>query len=445
MSVNLLNLKGNIYFEKLLVTFIIISIFHKSYIPLKYIPYEKNIIFIILMISISYIFLYYFKKNNIFTLLLNRKWKIEKTKSFLTQIFFKNNIKDTEFKDIFYIIMLYALFLSYAVNVSYIYGPFLSTNIVLLSLLSYPAYACLGIFCSKYKEVSITIIFFLSFIYLLFSLNALYFGIISIKLKGFQNIFSHEVAIGKSLYQNINLYLGIFSIISSSFIIYERNKLYTKFFSIILLLISIFLMTLIGGRGSFISALIVIFFQFILCIYQQFSLNKKYSIFYLVLFCLLIITVLLLFSYFSQYNITLKRLSMLQDLQKDPSERITLFTQAFNLFAERPFFGSGLGSFPYFIGKGDVPGWYPHNFILELLCELGIFGLCLFFIPFYFIFKRINKNELNDFYSNTLLFLLVYLFIMSMGSGSVANLEIIVFLSCVFVFNLRDISLKDDK
>ena len=290
MSVKLFNLKVNIYSEKLLVIFIIISIFHKSYILFKYVPYEKNIIFIIIMISVSYIFLYYSKKNNIFTLLLNRKWKIEKIKSFLTQIFFKNSIKAAEFKDIFYSVMFYALFLSYAVNVSYVYGPFLSTNIVLLSLLSYPAYACLGIFCSKYKEVSITIIFFLSFIYLLFSLNALYCGIITIKLKGFQNIFSHEVAIGKSLYQNINLYLGMFSVISSSFIIYERNKLYTKFFSIILLLTSIFLMTLIGGRGSFISALIVIFFQFTLRIYQEFSLNKKYSIFYLVLFCLLIIT-----------------------------------------------------------------------------------------------------------------------------------------------------------
>ena len=149
MSMKLFNLKVNIFSEKLLVIFITISLFHKSNISFKYVPYEKHIIFISIMISVSYIFLYYSKKNNIFTLLLN------KTKSFLKQIFFINSIKATEFKDIFYSIMFYALFLIDAFIVSYVHGPFLSTNIVLLSLLSYPAYACLGIFCSKYKEVSI--------------------------------------------------------------------------------------------------------------------------------------------------------------------------------------------------------------------------------------------------------------------------------------------------
>lgn len=63
----------------------------------------------------------------------------------------------------------------------------------------------------------------------------------------------------------------------------------------------------------------------------------------------------------------------------DPSTtgRLQLYYGGVVHWLESPVFGNGLGSFaPWFYGE-DAMG-YPHNFVIEILAELGLIGLLLF-------------------------------------------------------------------
>jgi len=59
--------------------------------------------------------------------------------------------------------------------------------------------------------------------------------------------------------------------------------------------------------------------------------------------------------------------------------RVDLFGAALRLFAERPIFGHGTGSFASYasgtVGLTDLP--YPHNILLQVGAELGVVGLAL--------------------------------------------------------------------
>jgi O-antigen ligase len=60
------------------------------------------------------------------------------------------------------------------------------------------------------------------------------------------------------------------------------------------------------------------------------------------------------------------------------ASRGDLFADAARLFSERPFFGWGISSFGDLIGA--EPGYYPHNLVLQGLCELGLLGGALMLV-----------------------------------------------------------------
>lgn len=85
----------------------------------------------------------------------------------------------------------------------------------------------------------------------------------------------------------------------------------------------------------------------------------------------------------------------------DSSGRDAIFEAAWNLFLQHPIFGSGLGGFDKATGLE-----YPHNMILEILCECGLFGLIsLFLITFTYFAK--NKVSLLIKTNSNLYFFLV--------------------------------------
>jgi O-antigen ligase len=59
-------------------------------------------------------------------------------------------------------------------------------------------------------------------------------------------------------------------------------------------------------------------------------------------------------------------------------DRSNLWRLAIALWNENPVFGVGLAGYPVSAGIGDIEGVYPHNIILELAAETGLFGLTLF-------------------------------------------------------------------
>ena len=59
-------------------------------------------------------------------------------------------------------------------------------------------------------------------------------------------------------------------------------------------------------------------------------------------------------------------------LDEGDISRFQLFNQAWNLFLDHPL-GVGIGGFHFYTGEV-----WPHNFILEILCETGIIGSLVF-------------------------------------------------------------------
>lgn len=59
------------------------------------------------------------------------------------------------------------------------------------------------------------------------------------------------------------------------------------------------------------------------------------------------------------------------------SFRDILFRYAWDFWLQAPAFGNGLGSF---VRLGILDIEYPHNILLEFLCETGVFGLILFLV-----------------------------------------------------------------
>jgi O-antigen ligase len=111
------------------------------------------------------------------------------------------------------------------------------------------------------------------------------------------------------------------------------------------------------------------------------------------------------------YNILFSSEGMLYSVQTDgylrASDRDGLVEQGLNDFHKSPFVGIGYGCFDFF---GTIGG-YPHNLFVEILAELGILGLLLFWIPlckplFTILFKI-----------RPCLYLMIIYFFRSMASG----------------------------
>lgn len=85
------------------------------------------------------------------------------------------------------------------------------------------------------------------------------------------------------------------------------------------------------------------------------------------------------------------------------SIRIDAFKLAFSTWYEASFFGVGAGGF----NDANLPGSiqsimrYPHNIVMEVLCEYGLFGILLFSVTLVAFFREMNfrrivKSESTD-------------------------------------------------
>jgi len=106
--------------------------------------------------------------------------------------------------------------------------------------------------------------------------------------------------------------------------------------------------------------------------------------------------------------------------------RIELFIEAFWAWIERPIFGHGIGSFPVIWANLDER-LFPHNLVLELLCELGLIGLLLFIaLPLSALAVRGRGLGASDIRLKTVVIALAaYTFANSMTSGDLPDNRVI--------------------
>ncbi len=110
--------------------------------------------------------------------------------------------------------------------------------------------------------------------------------------------------------------------------------------------------------------------------------------------------------------------------------RFELMRRAFEVIfssLENFFFGTGIGSFGLLFSNQDIK-LYPHNFILEIWCELGFVGIIIFSIFLIIIFYKINlsKTGIN-------IFPMIFLFLNMFKSLGLEDLRIFYIFSALYL------------
>ncbi len=218
--------------------------------------------------------------------------------------------------------------------------------------------------------------------------------------------------------------------------ILEQRKL--KFKYLILMVPAVFLLLRSGSRGAVISFLVAMLFYLLIIGNLKFK-TKVYAAIFLVF---LIVGAYKIIpepiAEFYQYTFT-------PEARENPVssvyQRITMWREAINDFKRNPILGVGEGNSVRGVG-------FPHNILLEVAAELGIFGLLILISMFYLTIKKalvfIKKKEMPTL--NTLMKLSLTLFIYSiteaMFSGYITN-QTKLFMSMGIIVSL--IRLKQEK
>jgi O-antigen ligase len=133
------------------------------------------------------------------------------------------------------------------------------------------------------------------------------------------------------------------------------------------MLVMLFLIYIAGSRGPFLALLVSLLFYFLLLQRGSFGFFKKS------LFVLLTLFVLRLSVVIGPEHIYTRLLHLFSRFDLTTFYRLRAFETAKNLFLDNPFKGVGTAGFARFDPLG-----YPHNIVLELASELGIWGVAGF-------------------------------------------------------------------
>ena len=248
---------------KIGVTLSFICVIYYSYLPFLYIvnalPIEKNIIFMsIISMSLGFALLYF--------------------------LLFVKRIN----KNLIFVISLYILFSIYALinftlTLSYLNNLF---TIRTLSIIN-PIFIILAFLCRNEKQYLLKLLYLTSFSYFLFVVYAYLNGSFVFVSHAFQDIFGLTET---APYQNINLYLGIFVVMTAVKAKYCETLLRSSCLYL-LLLGAVGVMLVIGGRASLLAAMIVIMIFFTIEYWHDSLLGK-----FKTLLSLFVISILLLMA-----------------------------------------------------------------------------------------------------------------------------------------------------
>ncbi|MDZ7860513.1 MAG: O-antigen ligase family protein [Candidatus Krumholzibacteriota bacterium] len=96
-------------------------------------------------------------------------------------------------------------------------------------------------------------------------------------------------------------------------------------------------------------------------------------------------------------------------------------------------FGNGPASISQIVSFGYNTRWYPHNILLELLYEVGLLGMIIYFIPIFYAVGSTIKQQ-----KTWIFFAVVLFFLFAQTSGDlVANNFFPIYLSLYFVSRIK--------
>lgn len=228
---------------------------------------------------------------------------------------------------------------------------------------------------------------------------------------------------------------GFYMTLSSVFftiMFFEKDNSFLKsFFSIILVILSMFLVLQSGSRSSW----LMYFFFIIIFLFIKIKDRDNSKI--LILSSLLLTAGLLII--FTDTNV-MNRLNKLISLNS--SVRDVIWNTMIPYIQEKLFLGHGVDSFKYIVDE-KIPK-SAHNNLLEILFNTGLIGLILFLTVLYKVYVEIivvNKDYLALFFA----FLVVASFDHSVFTNKVFLNSIMIFSFFIFYIKLENKNLDIEK
>lgn len=333
------------------------------------------------------------------------------------------------------------LFSVYSAFQAWLRPPIFSYKQTLVTIFFVPLFALMGMLSAQNKETVINTLFCLSGFYIVASLISVYGGYLSLYgSEDFQDIVPpHWYEFEEAGYQGSTMYVALFSLIFISWSWFRSKSIFTRVLVGVASMYSMFLLFILGGRSAILAFVLALFFVVLVKlvpIISTFLINKR-DVFWVCAFFGGIATFwfsLLVFVARRPELLTIRRLFVLLEAG-DRSERVFLFTNAINLWLQDIWtfwFGIGPQAFPQAMGY-QSEGMYPHNFILESLCEYGLIGFVLLCTPMMLVAlvytKRIFTGKLRMQLSSTVLAsITVLFFVISMGTGSLSSIWPLIYL-----------------
>lgn len=299
-----------------------------------------------------------------------------------------------------------------------------------LPLILFTSVLVLSLFISETKRISLNdfiiffsyiLIFFLitnnidrkadfnSFIHLFFIISSLVSTYTIIQYYGIDPYLSDLNSLTSTIGQKnwISNYLAMIFPVAFFYFLLEKEKKNKLIFYLLLTIYYINLM-ICQSRGIWISivltAIFAIYIIFKFKIIKIFKENQKWLISLLITF--LIITIIYSTDNFlnrSALTVPQRALSTFDEQNPSVNTRLLMWKTTFNMIKDKPILGSGIGTFkmnylfyqaeflrknPSYIKYSGKAG-EAHNEYLQMWAELGIIGLGLFILIFYFFYKTI--------------------------------------------------------
>lgn len=240
---------------------------------------------------------------------------------------------------------------------------------------------------------------------------------------------------------NVISYFFVLGIIHGVSFLTGKNKIQYRLLDLLQLsvIISGFLFLLfVGSKG----ALLALFGAYFMFFFMR-RLRKKKSAYIVTSFLIFIVAVSILNSPSILYELLPEdvydylNLRILTDQDSSLSGRLLLFSSAVEGFGDGNFlqllFGHGLGDFGILNVGYDIRA-YPHNIILEILYEQGLFGVMLFFgLIFGVVFENTKIAQTTNQKTNIILITFYAFLIRSLTTGDIAS-NVFVFIYMYLIF-----------
>lgn len=241
----------------------------------------------------------------------------------------------------------------------------------------------------------------------------------------------------------INLCFALFA----GFILFfhQKRHLFIRLFYIITAIIMIIAVLLTGSRKS----LLILLMPVLIFLYIK---QKKH--FVIILLCLPIIGFLVYYLIMNVdifYEVMGSRIEeMIAILSDDTTgseddSRIILIEFGLNNFLDNPLLGVGIDNFRL-LSEQIFPGknFYAHNNYVELLVDVGIIGLFIYYRAYIYIYSKLrNHSDMLSIWGIAFLFILLFLGFVEVLYYEPLEQLIICILFCIVEFNKNKILLLD--